>query len=131
MATPFDNMNRRRVTVAFQVESELQRTGEHSENGDGYYWEYDLGRNALALSHQARLFFDCASTRLAGLDKTVPIRASVNVSNGSEEDDPALREANLAIAHSAALAMVKELGCKDNGGLPDKLVVKEKAARTK
>ncbi|MEV6953901.1 hypothetical protein [Streptomyces sp. NPDC051183] len=126
-----DEANRLRASVAFEIESELQRTWEHSESGEGYYWEYDLGRNALALSHQARLFFDCASARLAGLEKAVPVKASVNVLNGSEKDDPALREANLAMVHSAALAMAKELGCKGGGGLPAKLVVKEKAARTK
>ncbi|MFJ4774792.1 hypothetical protein [Streptomyces sp. NPDC088762] len=129
-ATPLDEKNRRKVSVSFEIESELQRTGENSESGKGHYWEYDLGRNALAVSRQARLYFDCASSRLAGPDKAVPVEASVNVSEGSKGDEPELREANLAIVHSAALAMAKELGCKNNGGLPDKLVVKEKAAPT-
>ncbi|MFD4241565.1 hypothetical protein ACFWP3_08220 [Streptomyces sp. NPDC058525] len=129
-ATPLDDQNRRRVSVGFEIQSDLERTGENSESGKGHYWEYDLGRNALAISNQAKLFFDCASTRLAGLDKAVPVAGSVTVSDGSKGDEPELREANLAIVHSASLAMAKELGCKDNGGLPDKLVVKQKAART-
>ncbi|MBT2480985.1 hypothetical protein [Streptomyces sp. ISL-94] len=129
-ATPLDEKNRRKVSVTFEIQSELQRTGENSESGKGHYWEYDLGRNALAISRQAQLFFDCASSKLAGPDKAVPVAASVSVANGSEANELELREANLAIVHSAALAMAKELGCKDNGGLPDKLVVKEKAAPT-
>ncbi|MFI8502448.1 hypothetical protein ACIGFK_28680 [Streptomyces sp. NPDC085524] len=130
-ATPLDDKNRRKASVSFEIQSDLQRTGEHSESGQGRYWEYDLGRNALAISRQAMLFFDCASTRLGGLEKVVPVAASVSVSEGSKGDEPELREANLAIVHSAALAMAKELGCKDNGGLPDRLVVKEKAAPTR
>lgn len=127
-AVPFDSNNRHDVSVSFEIEHESQRTGEQSESGKGSYWEYDLGRNALAISRQAKLFFDCASTRLAGLDKAVPVAASVSISQGSKGDEPGLREANLTIVHSAALAMAKELGCKDNGGLPDTLVVRQKLA---
>ncbi|MCX5378124.1 hypothetical protein [Streptomyces sp. NBC_00091] len=129
-ATPVDEVERRGLSLSFEIESELQRTGEESESGKGHYWEYDLGRNAWAISWQARLFFDCASTRLAGLDKAVPVAASVSMLDGSNGDEPELREANLAIVHSASLAMAKELGCENNGGLPDKLVVKQRAART-
>ncbi|MET9465740.1 hypothetical protein ABZY44_13220 [Streptomyces sp. NPDC006544] len=129
-AVPSDTANKRRVSVSFELQSELMRTGEQSESGKGSYWEYDLGRNALAHSWQAFLFFDCASPRLAGPDKAVPVTAKVYVTAGSEGDEPALRGANLALAHSAALAMGEELGCKDNGGLPQTLVLKQKAART-
>ncbi|GGZ75913.1 hypothetical protein GCM10010371_39650 [Streptomyces subrutilus] len=129
--TPSDEKNRRRVSVSFEIQGVLQRTGEQSESGKGYYWEYALGRNALALSDRAKLFFDCASARLAGADTAVPVAASVTVSHGSDGDDPRLREANLAVVHSAARALAAELGCKDGGGLPEKLTVQEKSARTR
>ncbi|MFE2142939.1 hypothetical protein ACFXA3_14565 [Streptomyces sp. NPDC059456] len=130
-AVPFDTVNRRRLSVSFAIQHESQRTGEGSEQGKGAYWEYDLGRNALVLSDRARLFFDCAGTRLAGPGTAVPVEVSVSLSSGSRGDEPALREANLAIAHSAALVMSRELGCQGNGGLPDALVVREKAAKTR
>ncbi|WP_327283642.1 MULTISPECIES: hypothetical protein [unclassified Streptomyces] len=129
-AVPFDTTNRRRLSVSFEIQHESQRTGEGSEQGKGFYWEYELGRNALVLSDQAHLFFDCAGTRLAGPDTAVPVKVGVSLSSGSKGDEPSLREANLAIAHSAALAMSRELGCRDNGGLPAVLVVKQKAAKT-
>ncbi|MEU6894283.1 hypothetical protein ABZ934_21245 [Streptomyces sp. NPDC046557] len=131
-ATPVDIKNRHDLSVHFEIESELQRTGEQSESGKAYYWEYDLGRNALVLPDSGRLYFDCASARLAGSDKAVPIMAAVSLGEAPTDVDPrALREANLTIVHSAARALAKELGCKDGGGLPERLVVKEKAAPTR
>ncbi|MFH7599545.1 hypothetical protein WDV06_31255 [Streptomyces racemochromogenes] len=129
-AVPVDGKGRHRLTLGFAIESETQRTGEHSESGGGHYWEYDLGRNALALSRQAKLFFDCASVRLAGLGRPVPVMAVVSVSGGSDGDEPELREANLAVIHSASLAMARELGCTGGGGLPGRLVVRQRTART-
>lgn len=131
-ARPVDSMNRHVVFVSFEIESEATRKYEHSESGQGYYWEYDLGRNALANARQARLYFDCVSTRLGGPEKSVPIAARASVGDMSSTTvDAAPREANLTIVHSAARAMAKELGCKDGGGLPERLVVKEKAAPTR
>ncbi|MFF2195184.1 hypothetical protein [Streptomyces sp. NPDC058157] len=130
LAVPVDGAGRRRLSLGFAIQSEEQRVGEHSESGRGHYWEYDLGRSALAISRQAKLFFDCASARLAGLARAVPVETIVSVSDGSEGDQPALREANLTVAHSAALAMARELGCKDDGGLPERLLLRQTAART-
>lgn len=131
-ATPADPKNHHDLSVSFEIEHELTRTGEQTESGKGYYWEYDLGRSALVLPDGGRLFFDCTSDRLAGPDKAVPIKASVSLREAPTAADPrALREANLTIVHSAARAMAKELGCKDGGGLPERLVIKEKAAPTR
>ncbi|MCF3182062.1 hypothetical protein IPZ70_19245 [Streptomyces polychromogenes] len=129
-AVPVDGGGRRQLSLGFAIESEVQRSGEHSESGQGHYWEYDLGRNALAISRQAKLFFDCASVRLAGLGRPVPVRAVVDVSDGLDGDQPALREANLAVVHSASLAMARELGCEDHGNLPDRLLVRQRTVRT-
>ncbi|MGW7190144.1 hypothetical protein, partial [Streptomyces sp. NPDC054838] len=127
-ARPVDRTKARDLSVSLEIEHELTRLGEQSESGKGYYWEYDLGRNALASAKQGRLFFDCASDRLAGPDKAVPVRTNVDtIGPPANVDERALREANLTIVHSAARAMAKELGCKDGGGLPERLVVKEKA----
>ncbi|MFJ6717880.1 hypothetical protein [Streptomyces sp. NPDC091259] len=125
-------MNYHDLSVSFEIEHVLTRMGEQTESGKGYYWEYDLGRNALVLPDNGRLFFDCASDRLAGPDKAVPIKASVSLREAPTNVDPrALREANLTILHSAARAMAKELGCKNDGNLPERLVIKEKAAPTR
>lgn len=131
-ATPDERMNYHDLSVSFEIEHESTRTGEHTESGKGYYWEYDLGRNALVLPDNGRLYFDCASDRLAGPDKAVPIKASVSLREAPTNVDPrALREANLTILHSAARALAKEMGCKNNGNLPEQLVIKEKAAPTR
>ncbi|MEU7067138.1 hypothetical protein [Streptomyces sp. NPDC046161] len=131
-ARPVDRKNPREISVTFEIEHELTRVDEQSESGKGYYWEYDLGRNALASAKQGRLFFDCASDRLAGPDKAVPVRANVDTLGPPANVDPrALREANLTILHSAARALAKEMGCKNNGNLPEQLVIKEKAAPTR
>ncbi|MEV6687026.1 hypothetical protein AB0N28_17040 [Streptomyces sp. NPDC051130] len=131
-AYPVDRRKARDLSVSFEIEHELTRMDEQTESGKGYYWEYDLGRNAFADAKQARLFFDCASDRLSGPDQAVPIAANVITVGSPNNTEPrALREANLTIVHSAARALAKEMGCKNNGNLPEQLVIKEKAAPTR
>ncbi|MBT2456109.1 hypothetical protein [Streptomyces sp. ISL-86] len=64
--------------------------------------------------------FDCVSSRV-GSTRDIPLRITAvfkdrwDKSNG----DAALGGDYLAIAHSAGLALAKELGCENNGELPD------------
>lgn len=88
---------------------------------------YELGRRAWADPNKAAVFVDCVSPRLAGSEGGSPAVVSVSAWNRTSPrgDTAAYREANLAMAHAAALALVKELGCKGAAGLPEHLTVQE------
>ncbi|MFE2552396.1 hypothetical protein ACFXGI_28155 [Streptomyces sp. NPDC059355] len=64
--------------------------------------------------------FDCVSTRV-GSTRDVPLRITAFYTDKSRSSrgDAVLGEDYLVLAHSAAVAIAKELGCEDGGGLPD------------
>ncbi|MEV6582480.1 hypothetical protein AB0M92_30445 [Streptomyces sp. NPDC051582] len=65
--------------------------------------------------------FDCASTRV-GSTRDVPLRITASYADRYESSrgDAVLGEDYLVLAHSAAAAIAKELGCENNGGLPER-----------
>ncbi|MEV6654125.1 hypothetical protein [Streptomyces sp. NPDC051219] len=86
---------------------------------------YAMGRKALAGARRSYLHFECVSPRMDGSDKKPAlIRGEMFNRNVPEEGSVALREASLVALHSAALALAKELGCKDNGSLAEKATLK-------
>ncbi|MFG2984781.1 hypothetical protein ACGFYQ_26595 [Streptomyces sp. NPDC048258] len=88
---------------------------------------YALGRGAWADADKAVVYVDCISPKLPGADGATPAVLAVRAWNRTfpQGDAAKYREANLALAHAASVALAKELGCRDNGGLPDKLTVRE------
>lgn len=88
---------------------------------------YQLGRTAWATADKAVVYVDCLSPRLPGADGTTPAVLAISAWNRTfpRGDAVKYREANLALAHAGAVALVKELGCRDNSGLPDRLTLRE------
>ncbi|MFD3720244.1 hypothetical protein [Streptomyces sp. NPDC058674] len=86
---------------------------------------YALARGAWADASKAVVYIDCVSPRLQGADGASPAVVAVRAWNRDfpRGDDAKYREANLALAHAAALPLVEALGCEDNGGVPDRLTV--------
>ncbi|MEU8761247.1 hypothetical protein [Streptomyces sp. NPDC048659] len=90
-----------------------------------FTYPYEMGVAAYASYRQVYLFTQCVSPRLKGSERDpVRIRGNLTVTGGKAPDTPATREANLAVLHSITLATVKELGCANNAGLPERPVFK-------
>ncbi|MFJ1574592.1 hypothetical protein [Streptomyces sp. NPDC088182] len=89
--------------------------------------QYRLGKRAFAGSERSKLYFECASPEIKGSDnqpaRIYAISRLANVGSWEVEDTRATREAHLTVLHAAALAVAKELGCENNGGLPEKVVL--------
>ncbi|MGW6775621.1 hypothetical protein ACWGBX_35095 [Streptomyces sp. NPDC055037] len=88
---------------------------------------YRLGKRAAVGSERSKLYFECASPGIRGSDKQpariYAISRLANIGSWEVEDTRATREAHLTVLHAAALAVAKELGCENNGGLPEKVVL--------
>ncbi|SCF84294.1 hypothetical protein GA0115259_103493 [Streptomyces sp. MnatMP-M17] len=88
---------------------------------------YELGKQAVAGAKNSSLRFECVSPQLDGSDKD-PARI-VGLMSFRERDVPesqALREDNLTVLHAASFALAKKLECENNGGLPQKAVLRPK-----
>lgn len=77
-----------------------------------------VGEQALAAPDAGVVRFACRSGKLPG---SAPAHIRLGVERWSSEDpegDPEkLKDAYATVAHSFALAMAKELGCENDGGL--------------
>lgn len=117
----------------------LNDSGSLYDDGATKWWNqgrslYAMGREASADTKSAALFVGCSSPRLKGSDKQpTPIGAELKfdkpVKGGYPADTPATREAYLTVLHSVTLAVVKELGCDNNAGLPENPVFEAKKWR--
>ncbi|MFJ2434219.1 hypothetical protein ACIOWM_13545 [Streptomyces anulatus] len=80
-----------------------------------------MGERALTAPDAAVVQFACRSAKLPG---STPAHIGLGVERWSPEEpegDPEkLKDAYATVAHSVALAMAKELGCENNGGLQDR-----------
>ncbi|MFI6061363.1 hypothetical protein [Streptomyces sp. NPDC051286] len=82
----------------------------------------DMGERALAAPDGAFLRFACRSGKVPGSGLA---HIDIGVERGGmpkepEGDPEALKDAYATVAHSFALAMAKQLGCENNGGLKAK-----------
>ncbi|MFF1411149.1 hypothetical protein ACFVX6_15370 [Streptomyces sp. NPDC058289] len=77
------------------------------------------GVRVVRADKQRGVSFDCVSTRV-GSTRAVPLRitASYEDKYQNSKGDAALGEDYLVLAHSAALAIARESGCENTGGLP-------------
>ncbi|WP_143663789.1 hypothetical protein [Streptomyces sp. rh34] len=82
---------------------------------------FSLGKEALANTRSAGIYFECVSPRLDG-SKNRPARIYGGLSNAHDRGD-ALENLmnNLAVLHSAALAVAEKLECENDAGLPEEL----------
>ncbi|MFE4916614.1 hypothetical protein ACFRCX_34515 [Streptomyces sp. NPDC056652] len=96
-------------------------------------YPYRLGKRALAGFDSSTLYFECVSSQMDGSDELparINARSRLSGPEGWEvEDTRATREAHLTVLHAAALAVAKELGCENDGGLPEKVVLEPIADR--
>ncbi|MEV7655237.1 hypothetical protein AB0O39_13800 [Streptomyces anulatus] len=80
-----------------------------------------MGERALAAPDAGVVQFACRNEKLLG---SQPAHIDVGVERWSPEEpegDPEkLKDAYATVAHSVSLAMARELGCENNGGLKDR-----------
>ncbi|OMI86625.1 hypothetical protein BSZ07_28200 [Streptomyces sp. M1013] len=84
-----------------------------------------MGEETLTAPDKAIITFACQSHKLGnsdGVHIAIAVRRD-GMPYPPEGDTEALKDAYATVAHSFALAMAKELGCKNNGGLPAKPVL--------
>ncbi|MGW9304077.1 hypothetical protein ACWHA3_25105 [Streptomyces cyaneofuscatus] len=78
-----------------------------------------MGERALTATDGAVIRFACRSGKLTG---SAPAHVDIGVERGGmptepEGDPDELKDAYATVAHSFSLAMAKELGCENDGGL--------------
>lgn len=78
-----------------------------------------VGVRVVTGAQERGVSFDCVSTR-AGSTAEVPLRVTSVFANRWQKlaPDAGLEDEYLVVAHSAAMAVARELGCANNGGLP-------------
>ncbi|MFE7336942.1 hypothetical protein [Streptomyces griseus] len=83
-----------------------------------------MGEQALAAPDAGVVRFACRSEKLPG---SAPAHIRLGVERWSPEmpegDPEKLKDAYATVAHSFALAMAKELGCENDGGLEARAVL--------
>ncbi|MFD4261533.1 hypothetical protein ACFWR9_28890 [Streptomyces sp. NPDC058534] len=85
-----------------------------------------MGERTLAAANRASVRFACRSDRFPESTKAAHIAIGVErwgMPTEPEDNVEALKDAYATVAHSFSLAMAKELGCEENGGLPAKPVL--------
>ncbi|MEV5871858.1 hypothetical protein ACWDVX_31085 [Streptomyces tendae] len=85
-----------------------------------------MGKRTLAAANRASIQFACRSDRLPNRTNEAVVDIGVEhwgMPTEPEGDVEALKDAYATVAHSFSLAMAKELGCENNGGLPAKPVL--------
>uniref|UniRef100_UPI0024A8EAA4 hypothetical protein n=1 Tax=Streptomyces sp. CC208A TaxID=3044573 RepID=UPI0024A8EAA4 len=124
MCTVQDTDGRPELNVEFGLYDESDLFGEVR---GAHLYPYDMGREVQAGYRKAYLFLECVSPRLKGSEKRpAQIRGTVDIGIPLPPDTVAIREANLTVLHSVALAVVRKLGCENDAGLTEKPVFKPK-----
>lgn len=108
-----DGVNSMVVDFSLYASDDLSGSN-HAANLDAY----PMGKEALAGAEDAYLYFECVSPQLEG-SKAGPARIVGHLSQSRPPADTEIeREANLAVLHSASLAVAEKLKCERNAGLP-------------
>ncbi|MGW8781668.1 hypothetical protein ACWGNM_26915 [Streptomyces sp. NPDC055796] len=97
---------------------EIRLVGKHGNAGAP--GSDQTGVRVTRADKERGVAFDCVSTRV-GSTRDMPLRITAFYADRSRSSrgDAVLGEGYLVLAHSAAVAIAKELGCEGNGGLPD------------
>ncbi|KUJ70254.1 hypothetical protein ACZ90_04970 [Streptomyces albus subsp. albus] len=87
---------------------------------------YRLGKLAIAGPWDAQLYFECVSPQFEDSSKR-PARVVVVLNHFDRHGTypTTLRETNMKVVYSASLALARKLECKNDGGLPGRLVLKQ------
>jgi hypothetical protein len=103
------------MTVSFSLYAPDDLSGSnHAAN----LHAYPMGKEALAGAEDAYLYFECVSPELEG-SKSRPARVAGHLSQSEPPSDTEeVHKANMAVLHSAAVAVAGELKCEGNAGLP-------------
>jgi hypothetical protein len=103
------------MTVSFSLYAPDDLSGSnHAAN----LHAYPMGKEALAGAEDAYLYFECVSPELEG-SKSRPARIAGHLSQSEPPSDTAeVHKANMAVLHSAAVAVAGELKCEGQAGLP-------------
>ncbi|MDF6020734.1 hypothetical protein [Streptomyces sp. JH34] len=88
---------------------------------------YTMGKRSEVGERSASLYLECVSPQIEGSEE-IPLRIHGGFDRGesSAPDSRRFRNANMEILHAGALALVKELDCKDRAGLPETPVLQPK-----
>ncbi|TGA85688.1 hypothetical protein [Streptomyces sp. MZ04] len=97
---------------------------EPSKDFDPEFAQYDLGATlAIAKPRNAVLYMNCSSSRFdKGSGEPVVIRGEHRTRTPPDEDSKRLGKENLAVLHSASLALTQALKCKNHAGLPKEFI---------
>ncbi|MGW0119575.1 hypothetical protein [Streptomyces sp. NPDC003327] len=122
---------RRGVSVEVRLYEQDDRYDDGTDWAANGRYLFGMGREASADNKSAHLFLGCSSPRMKGSDEEpAPIQVFLEFDKPSKgalpANTPATREAYLTVLHSVALRVVKELGCENNAGLPEKPVFQVK-----
>ncbi|WP_030753297.1 hypothetical protein [Streptomyces griseus] len=103
------------VTIKFRLYEDDELLSDRRPVG---LHPYDMGVEAHAGPDRAYLFARCVSPRVEGSDsRDVRIEGKLTHAWSKLPDTVPVREAHLAILHSATLAVVRRLGCEGDAGL--------------
>jgi hypothetical protein len=103
------------ITFRFELtDNRIPRSSEMDPELD----LYQIGRHAYAGEKTAAVSFECVSQKLDGSEgEPAIIRSSLRKRWQPDGAGRKYLDANMTMAHSAALAIAKELGCEGDGGL--------------
>ncbi|MFE7353605.1 hypothetical protein ACFU8Q_10435 [Streptomyces sp. NPDC057543] len=109
-----------RINFDMYAPEDLEVSGDP---GRGRY--YTMGKLSYAVPRGSSLYFECVSPQLEG-SKERPLRVNGHFYHpeATAQNTPEHLAANLTIMHAASLAVAKKLQCENNGGLPEKPVLK-------
>ncbi|MFD5077521.1 hypothetical protein [Streptomyces sp. NPDC058371] len=91
------------------------------------FTQYKMGELAFSRPLTASLIMKCSNSKFGSTGKPVLIEGELTNPLAVESKDETLRAKNLNVLHAVSLAMAKELGCKDDAGLPAKFSVPQEA----
>ncbi|QES48474.1 hypothetical protein DEJ50_12250 [Streptomyces venezuelae] len=98
--------------------AELWIAGDKKHVGAG---EKDRGPAVIHGANRMHLRYNCASPRVGSTDDLpLQIRLTFRDKRDGRKGADVLRPDYVAVMHSAALAIAKDLGCQNSGGLPDR-----------
>ncbi|WP_234312768.1 hypothetical protein [Streptomyces sp. NRRL F-5065] len=90
------------------------------------FTELRMGEDTVTAADKAYVQFACRSEELLGSSSVGHIIVGVErwgMSEKPEGDVQELKDAYATVAHSFSLAMARELGCENDGGLPERPVL--------
>ncbi|MFJ6939478.1 hypothetical protein [Streptomyces sp. NPDC101132] len=107
----------------YTVKLDFTAYSEKADLPDYAKGRLDHGKGTLTSLYGSRtsISFDCVSSRV-GSTAAIPLRVNGRITSEdgtTSSEPPTAAEDRMLILHTASLSLAKELGCRNNGGLPD------------